>query len=89
MRADCGGYGEISACDLDELVRAKQLAPERRRGAELMLWSSIHGLAVFTNTGALREPLDAAFDRLFRFVMPGLEHKSNGQRGASPDRRRR
>jgi hypothetical protein len=38
-----------------------------------VLWSSIHGLAVLTNTGAIDEPVDLAFARLFDFIAGGLE----------------
>jgi Tetracyclin repressor-like, C-terminal domain len=65
---------------LDELVRTERLKPERRRGAEMWLWSSIHGLAVLTNTGAMNEPVDAAFDRLFGFIVLGLGIESKARR---------
>jgi AcrR family transcriptional regulator len=58
---------------LDELVHCKRLTPARRRGADMVLWSSIHGLAVLTNSGAIDEPVDLAFARLFDFIASGLE----------------
>jgi AcrR family transcriptional regulator len=54
--SDDGGmrpYRLLSAA-LDDLVDAGVLAPKRRRGAELLAWSAVHGLAVLLIDGPLR-----------------------------------
>ncbi|MFE9424076.1 TetR/AcrR family transcriptional regulator [Kitasatospora sp. NPDC006697] len=48
---------------LDELVTAGVLAPARRPGLEYPIWSAVHGTAVLTGQGPLRE-LPAADRRL-------------------------
>jgi AcrR family transcriptional regulator len=40
---------------LDELVDAGTLDPRRREGLEYPIWSAVHGLAVLTGQGPLRE----------------------------------
>jgi AcrR family transcriptional regulator len=40
---------------LDELVDAGVLQPRRREGIEYPIWSTVHGLAVLTGQGPLRE----------------------------------
>jgi AcrR family transcriptional regulator len=40
---------------LDEMVAAGVLPPERRPGAELVAWSSVHGLAMLHLEGPLRD----------------------------------
>jgi AcrR family transcriptional regulator len=40
---------------LDELVTAGVLAPARRDGIEYPIWSTVHGLAVLTGQGPLRD----------------------------------
>ena len=44
---------------LDELVEAGVLDPRRRPGIEYPIWSAVHGLAVLTGQGPLREVPDA------------------------------
>jgi AcrR family transcriptional regulator len=44
---------------LDELVDAGVLQPHRRDGIEYPIWSSVHGLAVLTGQGPLRDLPDA------------------------------
>ena len=44
---------------LDELVDAGVLDPRRRAGIEYPIWSAVHGLAVLTGQGPLREVPDA------------------------------
>jgi len=44
---------------LDELVDAGVLSPQRRDGIEYPIWSAVHGLAVLTGPGPLREVPDA------------------------------
>jgi AcrR family transcriptional regulator len=49
---------------LDELVDAGVLARQRRDGIEYPIWSAVHGLAVLTGQGPLRDVPDAARHRL-------------------------
>jgi len=49
---------------LDELVAAGVLDPRRRDGIEYPIWSAVHGLAVLTGSGPLRDAPDAARHRL-------------------------
>jgi AcrR family transcriptional regulator len=49
---------------LDELVDAGVLDPARRAGIEYPIWSTVHGLAVLSEQGPLREVPDAARRRL-------------------------
>ena len=44
---------------LDELVDAGVLDPRRRDGIEYPIWSTVHGLAVLTGQGPLRDVPDA------------------------------
>ena len=45
---------------LDELVDAGVLDPKNRAGAEYPIWSAVHGLAVLTGQGPLRDIPEAA-----------------------------
>ncbi|MFL6115551.1 MAG: TetR/AcrR family transcriptional regulator [Catenulispora sp.] len=47
------------AAALDELVAAGVLDPDSRAGIEFPIWSTVHGLAVLTGEGPLREISDA------------------------------
>lgn len=49
---------------LDELVDAGLLARERRTGIEYPIWSTVHGLAVLTGQGPLRDVPDATRRRI-------------------------
>jgi AcrR family transcriptional regulator len=44
---------------LDELVEAGVLDPQRREGIEYPIWSLVHGTAVLTGPGPLRDTSDA------------------------------
>jgi len=61
---------------LDELVDAGVLHPQRRDGIEFPIWSMVHGLAVLTGQGPLRDVPDATrhhLEELMRaFVEGGL-----------------
>jgi AcrR family transcriptional regulator len=61
---------------LDELVAAGALPLERRRGAELLAWSAVHGLAMLVLEGPLRDIDDTtargAGQRLIDMVERGL-----------------
>lgn len=67
---------QLLAGALDELVEARVLPPERRRGAEFLAWSAVHGLAILLIDGPLRN-LDETYarvlgDRLLNMVEQGL-----------------
>jgi AcrR family transcriptional regulator len=61
---------------LDELVDAGVLGRQRRGGIEYPIWSAVHGLAVLTGQGPLRDVPDATRHRLdeltFAFIDAGL-----------------
>jgi AcrR family transcriptional regulator len=61
---------------LDELVEAGVLRRERRDGIEYPIWSAVHGLAVLSGPGPLRDVPDATRRRLeeltFTFIGAGL-----------------
>jgi AcrR family transcriptional regulator len=61
---------------IDELVAVGAVPPERRPGAELLAWSSVHGLAMLVLEGPLRDIDDAtargAGRRLIDMVDRGL-----------------
>jgi AcrR family transcriptional regulator len=61
---------------LDELVDAGVLDRRRRDGIEYPIWSAVHGLAVLTGQGPLRDVPDAARHHLeeltFTFIGAGL-----------------
>jgi len=61
---------------LDELVEAGVLDQRRRAGIEFPIWSAVHGLAVLTGQGPLRDIPDATRQHLeeltFTFIGAGL-----------------
>jgi AcrR family transcriptional regulator len=67
--------GQLRAV-LDELVDAGVLDAQRRDGIEYPIWSAVHGLAVLTGVGPLRDVPDAARHRLeeltFAFIAESL-----------------
>src|ERR1700756_3067249 len=54
---------------LDELVDAGVLRRQRRAGIEYPIWSAVHGLAVLTGQGPLRDVPDAARHRLEQLTL--------------------
>jgi AcrR family transcriptional regulator len=62
---------------LDELVDAGALDRRRREGMEYPIWSAVHGLAVLTGRGPLRDLAQAARQHLeqltLSFIANGLE----------------
>ena len=72
---DRSPLGQLRAV-LDELVDAGVLSPQRRDGIEFPIWSTVHGLAVLTGQGPLRDLPDAARHHLERltsaFIGAGL-----------------
>jgi AcrR family transcriptional regulator len=61
---------------LDELVDAGVLSPQRRDGIEFPIWSTVHGLAVLTGSGPLRDVPEATRHHLeeltFAFIGEAL-----------------
>jgi AcrR family transcriptional regulator len=61
---------------LDELTAAGVLPPERRLGAELLAWSSVHGLGMLVIDGPLRgldeRMIDLSIERLLDLVDRGI-----------------
>ena len=53
-RPDPSPLGQLRAV-LDELVDAGVLDPQRRDGIEIPIWSAVHGLAVLSGQGPLRD----------------------------------
>lgn len=67
---------QVLAEALDALHAAGVLPDERRAGAELLAWSTVHGLGMLALDGPLRgltdEMLDGATERLLLMVDRGL-----------------
>ncbi|GAB3542834.1 TetR/AcrR family transcriptional regulator [Arthrobacter tecti] len=67
---------QLLSAALDGLVEAGVLPKERRRGAEFLAWSSVHGLAMLVIDGPLRgldlEQRTFAAQRLLEMVEKGL-----------------
>jgi AcrR family transcriptional regulator len=61
---------------LDELAEAGVLSRQRRDGIEYPIWSAVHGLAVLTGPGPLRDVPEATRQHLeeltFTFISEGL-----------------
>ncbi len=58
---------------LDALVAAGGLAAEHRRGADLLAWSAVHGLATLLLTGPLRGLDDATVEALSQRLIDMVE----------------
>jgi AcrR family transcriptional regulator len=58
---------------LDELVHAGVLDPKRRVGIEYPIWSAVHGLAVLTGQGPLRDVPDAMRRQLEKLTSAFIE----------------
>ena len=58
---------------LDELVDAGVLAPRRRDGIEYPIWSAVHGLAVLSGQGPLRDVPDAARQHLEELTLTFID----------------
>jgi AcrR family transcriptional regulator len=59
---------------LDELVDAGVLQRRRRDGIEYPIWSMVHGLAVLTGQGPLRDVPDATRRHLRKLTSTFIEH---------------
>jgi hypothetical protein len=58
---------------LDELVDAGVIDRKRRDGIEYPIWSAVHGLAVLTGQGPLRDLPDATRHRLEQLTSAFIE----------------
>ena len=58
---------------LDELADAGVLSRKRRAGIEYPIWSTVHGLAVLTGQGPLRELPDATRRHLEKLTSAFIE----------------
>jgi AcrR family transcriptional regulator len=67
---------QLLSAALDELEETGVLAPERRRGAEYLAWSAVHGLALLIIDGPLRNhpagQIQQLGQRLLDMVEKGL-----------------
>ena len=67
---------ELLGRELDGLLEAGGMAPERRPGAELVAWSAVHGLSALLLDGPLRglgeTEREAAIEALLRTVQRGF-----------------
>jgi len=72
---DVSPLGQLRTA-LDELTDAGVLDRQRRVGIEYPIWSAVHGLAVLTGQGPLRDVPEATMHRLdeltFTFIGEGL-----------------
>ena len=72
---DRSPLGQLRAA-LDELVAAGVVDQQRRVGLEYPIWSTVHGLAVLTGEGPLRDVPEAVRrqleERTFGFITDGL-----------------
>jgi len=64
-------YGQLSAA-LDDLVDAAVIRVDRREGAELAAWSTVHGFAALCLAGALTFPSARARDAALNELLAGL-----------------
>lgn len=66
----------LLGAQLDGMVAAGALSPERRPGAEIVAWSAVHGLSMLLLEGPLRSlpqpDRDAAVGKLLETVVRGL-----------------
>ena len=69
---------------LDELADAGVLSRRRRAGMEYPIWSTVHGLAVLTGQGPLRDVPDATRQRIEEATRAFIEGALDGA-GAEPD----
>ncbi|MFD6160710.1 TetR/AcrR family transcriptional regulator [Nocardia sp. NPDC060256] len=67
---------ELLADALDEMVAVGNLPPERRPGAEYLVWSAVHGMAFLAIDGPLRtlpdDQLDAMGQRMLDMIARGI-----------------
>ncbi len=68
---------DLLAEALDGLVVAGVLLPEKREGAEMLAWTSVHGLATLSLSGVLETSRErkAALEQVLAFVVSGLSSR--------------
>lgn len=77
-KAGAGGMNpfQLLSAALDRLVEVGALSPERRRGAEYLAWSAVHGLALLVAEGPLHgapaQQREELAQRLLDMVEKGL-----------------
>lgn len=68
--------GALLGLVLDELVEAKVMSKKQREGAEIHVWSTVHGFASLAHSGPLAElspkARNYALEQLIHFVIAGL-----------------
>jgi hypothetical protein len=69
---DRSPLGQLRAA-LDELVDAGMLSRQRRDGIEYPIWSTVHGLAVLTTQGPLRDVAGASRRRIEELTSSFIE----------------
>lgn len=62
----------VLSAQLDELVAVGALTVQRRRGAEIAVWSAVHGLACLLLDGPLRDLPEADVERAVRTVLGAI-----------------
>jgi AcrR family transcriptional regulator len=68
-----GGPYALLGSALDELVAAGELDPQRRAGADVTCWAAVHGFALLTLHGPLREVDDKAWHALLEGLLDTVE----------------
>lgn len=70
---------QVLAEELDRLTASGALPEQARPGADFVIWSAVHGLAVLLVGGLMRldtpEAVDAEAERVVRTVLTGLAHQ--------------
>jgi AcrR family transcriptional regulator len=64
---------ELLGAALDRLVKTGGLSEQRRRGAEYLAWSAVHGMAMLTIDGPLRGLAAKRFDSLSQRLLDMIE----------------
>lgn len=68
--------GALLGCVLDELVEDKVVSKKHREGAEIRVWSAVHGFASLAQSGPLTKLSPKAradaLDELLLFTIAGL-----------------
>lgn len=80
-----GPYGALSGI-LDELLATGVISPQRRAGAELHVWSAIHGLATLLTRRVIAVPpegVDAMVERVGMDCLRALASPTSGPKRAA------
>ena len=68
-----GGPYALLGSALDELVAAGELDPQRRTGADVTCWAAVHGFALLTLHGPLREVDEREWHALLEALLDTIE----------------